>query len=199
MLVLVRIPQQHPRPPPLTVVCSLHTHLDLAGFAIFTPALVMLLLALQWGGSFFAWNSSQIIGLFCGAGATFIVFLAWDYHKGDAALLPFSMARQRTLWVSCIVYGLFMANLYTASYWVPVYFQGVKGATPTFSGVYILPMIIAHIIAAMSSGPIGKNVSPYSLHRLCFTSQQTGLLQCNRSFCGSLTISRKWPHSYILS
>ncbi|KAL9065886.1 MAG: hypothetical protein Q9161_007939 [Pseudevernia consocians] len=52
----------------MSVVRSLHSDLDLVGFSIFAPALIMLLLALQWGGTTFAWNSSQIIGLFCGAG-----------------------------------------------------------------------------------------------------------------------------------
>lgn len=126
------------------------------GFAIFAPALIMLLLALQWGGNTFRWDSSQIIGLFCGSGATFIISLIWNWHKGDAAMLPVSIIRRRTVWTSTVMYGLFMGNLYLASYWVPIYFQGVKGASPTMSGVYILPMIIAHVIAAMSSGPIGK-------------------------------------------
>lgn len=148
----------------MSVVRSLHTNLDLLGFSIFAPALVMLLLALQWGGTKFAWNDSQIIGLFCGAGATFIVFLLWDHHKGDAALLPFSIARMRTVWTSCIVYGLFMSNLYTASYWVPVYFQGVKDASPTMSGVYILPMIVAHVFSALFSGPIGEGFVSYGKH-----------------------------------
>lgn len=159
LIIFVHIPQQHPRPPPMSVVRSLHTHLDLLGFAIFAPALIMLLLACQLGGTTYSWSSSRIIGLFCGAGATFIVFLLWDYHKGDAAMIPFSIARMRTVWTSCFVYGLMMSNLYLASYWVPVYFQGVKGASPLMSGVYILPMIIAHIFAAILSGPIGKTVA----------------------------------------
>jgi hypothetical protein len=162
MLVFVRIPQQHPRPPPMSVLRTLHTSLDLIGFAIFTPALIMLLLALQWGGNTFTWHSSQIIGLFCGAGATFILFLWWDYHKGDAAMIPFSIVRQRTVWASCVTYGLLLSNLYTASYWVPIYFQGVKGASPVLSGVYILPMILAHVFAALSSGPIGKYTYSFS-------------------------------------
>lgn len=154
MIFFVRIPMQHPRPPAVAVLRSIHTSLDLLGFTIFAPALIMLLLALQWGGATYSWSSSQIVGLFAGAGATFIVFLAWDYHKSDDALLPFSIVRQRTVWSSCIVYGLFMGNLYSASYWIPVYFQGVKGASPTMAGVYILPMILAHVFAALSSGPI---------------------------------------------
>ncbi|KAI4249995.1 MAG: hypothetical protein LQ352_005454 [Teloschistes flavicans] len=161
LMVFIRVPQQQLRPPPLSVLRTLHTSLDLLGFAIFAPALIMLLLALQWGGNTFRWDSSQIIGLFCGAGATFVVFLIWNWHKGDAAMLPFSIIRRRTVWTSCVVYGLFMGNLYLTSYWVPIYFQGVKGKSPTMSGVYILPMIVAHIIAAMSSGPIVNIVGYY--------------------------------------
>ncbi|OQV07341.1 hypothetical protein CLAIMM_11792 [Cladophialophora immunda] len=197
MLVVVRIPQQHPRPPPMSVVRSLHSSLDLLGFAIFAPALIMLLLALQWGGTTFAWNSSQIIGLFCGAGATFIAFLLWDYHKGDAAILPFSIVCMRTVWTSCIVYGLFGSNLYTASYWVPVYFQGVKGASPAMSGVYILPMIIAHIFAALSSGPIVNKVGyyiPVALFAAVLLSSGSGLIA---TFSPS-TSTGKWIGYQIL-
>jgi hypothetical protein len=160
LIVLVRVPQQHPRPPPMSVFRSLHTHLDLLGFAIFAPALIMLLLACQYGGTTYAWSNSRIIGLFCGAGAMFIVFLIWDYHKGDEAMIPMSVARMRTVWTSCMVYGLMMSNLYLASYWVPVYFQGVKGVSPIKSGIYLLAMIVAHVFAAILSGPIGKNVVP---------------------------------------
>jgi hypothetical protein len=83
----------------------------------FAPALVMLLLALQWGGTTHAWGSTQIISLFVGAGVTSILFLAWDYQRGDSALLLYSVARQRKVWASCVVNGLSMGNLYIASYW----------------------------------------------------------------------------------
>jgi len=114
----------------------------------------MLLLALQWAGTKFPWNSAQIIGLFCGAGINAIVWLMWNYYKGDAAMIPPSMVRKRTVWSSCVVYGLFSGQMYTASYWLPIYFQGVKGASPVKSGVDILPIIIAHIFAAVSSGAL---------------------------------------------
>lgn len=158
MLSGVHIPQQHPRPAPLSVVRSIPSKFDLIGFALFAPAATQLLLALQFGGSKFAWNSAQIIGLFCGAGVTFIVFLLWDYYKGDTAMIPFSMIRKRTIWMSCMVYGLFSGHMYTTSYWIPVYFQGVKSTSPTLSGVWILPMILAHIFSALSSGPLRKYI-----------------------------------------
>jgi hypothetical protein len=140
----------------MSVIRTLPAKLDLIGFALFAPAAIQLLLALQYGGIKFAWNSAQIIGLFCGAGGTFIVFLAWDYYKGDAAMIPFSMARKRTVWASCLTYGFFLGQLFCVSYYLPIYFQGVKGVSPTMSGVYVLPSVLSHVFAAVASGMLGE-------------------------------------------
>ena len=156
MLAFVRIPEQIPKPPPTLVIRSLTSKLDLIGFAIFAPASIQLLLALQYGGVKFAWNSPQIIGLFCGAGSTFIIFLAWNHYKAEEAMIPVSMVRKRTVWTSCLVYGLLMGQLFVAQYYLPIYFQGVRGASPTMSGVYLLPSILSHILAAVSSGALRK-------------------------------------------
>lgn len=64
-----------------------------------------------------------------------------------------------------------MGNVYTASYWVPVYFQGVKGSSPTMAGVYMLPMIIAHVIAALSSNQIGMYVLSFEYPTLTYVGQ----------------------------
>jgi nitrate/nitrite transporter NarK len=140
----------------MSVIRTLPAKLDLIGFAIFAPAAIQLLLALQYGGITFAWNSAQIIGLFCGAGGTFIFFLAWEYYKGDAAMIPFSMVRKKTVWASCLTYGFVMGQLFCLSFYLPIYFQGVKGASPTMSGVYILPGVLSHVFTSLSSGMLRK-------------------------------------------
>ena len=156
VLFFVSVPKQTSKPKTLSVFRTLPTKLDLIGFAIFAPAAIQLLLAVQYGGNQFAWNSSTVIGLFCGAGATFIVFLAWDYYKGDAAMIPLSMLRKITVWSSCLVYGFLMSQMFTTSYYLPIYFQGVKGASPTLSGVYLLPLILSQLLCAIGSGTLGK-------------------------------------------
>jgi Fungal trichothecene efflux pump (TRI12) len=156
-LVFVRIPES--RKSSITTIRSLPKELDLIGFVLFAPAAIQLLLALQYGGNQFAWNSSTVIGLFCGAGATCIIFLVWEYYKGDEAMIPFSMARNRIIWSSSVAFGLLMALTFTASYYLPLYFQGVKGASPTLSGVYLLPSILSQTFSVGLSGALG---------RLCF-------------------------------
>lgn len=138
-----------------TLLSSLK-RLDLLGFAMFAGAAIQVLLALNWGGSSYAWNSSTIIGLFCGSGILLIVFAAWEYYMGDDAMIPFSVVSRRVVWASCINYGFFAACSLTSTYYLPMYFQAVRGATPTMSGVDLLPSILGTMIFAMITGVLGK-------------------------------------------
>lgn len=83
------------KPPAMTILRSLHTKLDLLGFVLFAGCTIQLLLALQYGGNQYAWNSSTTIGLFCGSGVAFSLWLAWDWYKGDAAMMPLSIVCKR--------------------------------------------------------------------------------------------------------
>lgn len=123
---------------------------------LFAPAAIQFLLALQYGGNQYSWNSATVIGLFCGAGGTFIVFLAWEHRQGEAAMIPFSMVGKRTVWSSCLVMLLLMSMTFCASYYLPIYFQAVKGVSPLMSGVYLLPSILSQLLSAVISGVLGK-------------------------------------------
>ena len=68
--------------------------IDLVGFILFAPACIMFLLAMTWGGNEHRWDSSVIIGLFCGAFAMIIIFGAWEFHKGENAMIPTSIVKK---------------------------------------------------------------------------------------------------------
>jgi hypothetical protein len=135
--------------------CIMIEKLDLLGFALFAPASIQFLLALQWGGTKYPWNSSTIIGLLCGAGVTFAAFVGWEYRKGDAAMIPLSMVKQRIIASSCVVIFFFFGSMLTMSYYLPIYFQTVRGVSPTLSGVYTLPVILSQMVFAIVSGYLG--------------------------------------------
>ena len=89
---------------------------DLIGFALFAPSSVQCFLALQFGGNKYAWNSATVIGLFCGAGATFLVWVMWNYRQGDNAMVPLSVLRKKTVWASCVAGLFFAASLFITGY-----------------------------------------------------------------------------------
>ena len=58
-------------------------HLGFPDFCLFAPAVIMLLLSLQWGGEKYPWNSATIIGMLCGFGGLIVLFMARQWHEQD--------------------------------------------------------------------------------------------------------------------
>nr|AAD34558.1 unknown [Aspergillus terreus] len=156
------------------------TQLDFLGFVLFAGFAIMISLALEWGGSDYAWNSSVIIGLFCAAGVSLVLFGCWERHVGGAvAMIPISVASRRQVWCSCFFLGFFSGALLIFSYYLPIYFQAVKNVSPTMSGVYMLPGIGGQIVMAIVTGAIiGKTgyYVPWALASGILVSISAGLV-----------------------
>lgn len=155
LLLLINIPDRVVRDTDMKSITIIREKLDLVGFALFAPAAVQFLLALQWGGTRYRWDSATVIGLLCGTAGTVCVFLAWEYRKGDMAMIPFSIMRRKVVWSSCLVAFFFFGGMLSFSYYMPIYFQAVKGVSPTMSGVYLLPSISSQILFSVLSGFLG--------------------------------------------
>lgn len=126
--------------------------LDIAGTIIFIIDVVVCLLALQWGGAKYAWNDWRIITLFTLFGVLTITFLGIQWYMGDNATIPFRVISQRSVAAACVWAFLLGAAFFIFIYWVPIWFQAVKGASAFKSGIYCLPMILALVIANAITG-----------------------------------------------
>lgn len=153
LLVFMRVPDANPKPRfSVKLLPKLLPELDLFGFALFAPASVMFLLALQFGGNDYAWNSSVIIGLFCGSGVMGMLFCLWEYRMGDRAMMPGFLLKQRVVLCSLLHMACTMTLVSIPSYFLPSYFQSVLGTSPTMSGVDMLPSIISQLLFIVLSG-----------------------------------------------
>jgi hypothetical protein len=136
-------------------VAEMLRRLDLPGFFTFSPAVIMLLLALEWGGSTYPWISSVIIGQFCGAAAMFCIFLAWEYSRGEAAMLPLSLFGNRVVCCATLASAMAQGGFFLVFYYLPTWFQVVKNLSPAASGVHILPSVGSMGIGAFIAGVLG--------------------------------------------
>lgn len=141
-----------PRNSATTSVLQRLANLDIIGAGLFIPSIIMILLALQWGGTRFAWKSATIIGLFLGGGGLCMVFIFWQIHKADNAMIPPRLMTQRTIFIACLINFLAMGAVMTSIYYLPEWFQVIKAASPTKSGVMYLPLSISDIISAVLAG-----------------------------------------------
>ncbi|KAK4158685.1 major facilitator superfamily domain-containing protein [Cladorrhinum sp. PSN259] len=153
-LLAFPVPEQSAKPPAVQVLLKLHKHLDLIGFCRVAPAVLQLILALNFGGVTHPWKSPHVIGLFCGSAATFVVWFFWNRYKGADALLPPAMVSCTAVWTSGLFQSFLMSAVYGAIFFLPIYFQAINDATPILSGVYFLPTVLSQLFVAATSGAI---------------------------------------------
>lgn len=95
--------------------------LDPVGTTIFIPAIVSLLLALQWGGSTYAWSSWRIIVLFVCFAIGAVAFAAVQYKMPESASLPWHLIKQRTMSLAAF-YMLFLSgSMMMLVYYIPLW------------------------------------------------------------------------------
>jgi MFS family permease len=126
--------------------------LDLIGASILIPAIVCLLLALQWGGSTYAWKNSRIIGLFVGFGLLTIIFVASQIILGDKGILPPRFFKNRNVLAAMMFALFFGAGFFVLIFYVPIYFQSVLGSSATKSGIQLLPLLISCVLSSIVTG-----------------------------------------------
>jgi hypothetical protein len=156
-IIPLPVPEEKIKPNPLSLLPRIHHYLDLIGFVLLAPAILQLLLALQFGGQAHPWNSAVVIGLLCGSVANFVVWGFWNRYRGEDAMLPRSLISRRDVLSSGLYVAFLTSAVYGGIYYLPLYFQAVNGASAIKSAVYLLPLIISQLITAGFSGVAGKS------------------------------------------
>ncbi|KAL0941888.1 MFS toxin efflux pump [Colletotrichum truncatum] len=136
--------------------------LDLIGTAIFIPAIICLLLALQWGGAEYPWNSSKVIGLFVGFGLMIIIFIGVQLWQGDKGTLPPFLFKNRNVVCAMLFACFFGAAFFPLIFYLSLYFQAIQGVSAVQAGIKILPLLLATVVASMASGALISVIGYYS-------------------------------------
>ncbi|KEF56994.1 uncharacterized protein A1O9_07184 [Exophiala aquamarina CBS 119918] len=177
---LIKIPEQMRKPPVRPNLKKIITEeLDLVGFLLFAPACIMLLLAIAWGGNEYSWASPTIIGLFCGAFVTSLIFGFWEFKKGETAMIPPRFLRNNLVVFGCCTSCFQNGGMLLLSYYLPLWFQVVKNASPTMSGVDVLPTAISQALSAVMVGKLVQVIgycTPWAIFGAVVASIGGGLL-----------------------
>ncbi|EEP72931.1 drug resistance transporter, emrB/qacA subfamily [Micromonospora sp. ATCC 39149] len=136
-----------------------HT-IDWLGAALLVAGVSCLLLALSWGGTSYAWGSAVIIGLFAAGAVLGGLFLLQEVRVAEP-ILPLRLFRSRTFALANsagFVLGLVM---FGSIIFIPLYLQIVKGASPTRSGLLMLPMMAGIIVTSILTGRAMSRIGRY--------------------------------------
>ncbi|KAG6015205.1 hypothetical protein E4U54_003995 [Claviceps lovelessii] len=136
--------------------------LDPMGTFLFVPSTVCLLLALQWGGSTYAWSDWRISLLFIMFGLTGFGFATVQVKMPETATLPVRLIKQRSLLAVTFYMFFLAAGMMLVVYYLPLWFQTTKGVDPVDSGVYTIPLVLSLVVATVLSGAVTQKIGYYA-------------------------------------
>ena len=143
--------------------------LDLTSNLLFIPALTSLFLVFSWAGTKYSWTSGPVIAPLITFTILMAAFIYNQKRLGDAAALPFRIMKRRSVIAGCIFIMCGNSTGNVLEYYLPTYYQVVRGYTPAKSGYMMLPIIIAGTVGALIHG-FGTSAIGYYAPFMLFAS-----------------------------
>ncbi|KAF2098513.1 MFS general substrate transporter [Rhizodiscina lignyota] len=128
------------------------SQMDFLGTVMFMPGVICLLLALQWGGSKYPWGNARIIVLFVLFGLLMMAFIGIQIWKQEGATVPPRVFKNRNVWASALFGACLGAAFFILVFYLPIWFQAIKGVSAVKSGIMSLPMILGLVVVSLIAG-----------------------------------------------
>jgi len=158
---LLWIPSFKPRAG--TQVTKLIREFDIVGTILSIGAIITLIMAINFGGTLYAWNSGQTIALFVVSG---VLFIAFGIQQGlpiftnvSDRLFPSHFLRNPNAVLLYICASAVNAAGFVPIYYIPLYFQFSRGDSAIKAAVRLLPLIIVLSAAILANGHLMSRFS----------------------------------------
>ncbi|KAJ5888997.1 hypothetical protein N7495_009038 [Penicillium taxi] len=136
--------------------------MDPLGILCFIPAIISILLFLQWGGTTYEWSNVRIIVLLVIFG---IFASAWCYIqvlRQEEATVPPRLLRNRNV-LGAVLHAIFLGgSFFVFGYYLPIWFQAIEEVSASESGISTLPMVVSMIISSALGGLLVNFVGYYT-------------------------------------
>ena len=134
--------------------------IDVGGMMSMAISVGSLVLATAWGGTLYAWDSFQIVGLFVLCIVAALVFVQIE-RRAKEPIIPLLLFKNKNF-VLCTTTGLIimLGMMGTMSY-LPTYFQIVDQLSPEQAGLMTVPMMAGVMITAIGTGFLATKTGRY--------------------------------------
>lgn len=130
---------------------TLKHRIDYPGVMTLILTVVPAMLALSWGGVDYPWLSLTIIGMFAFSAVMGILFV-WIESRSSEPIIPLWLFKNRIVAISELIAFFTAFGMFGSIMFIPLFFQGVMGATATTSGSFLTPMMLGMVAGGFISG-----------------------------------------------
>jgi MFS family permease len=135
--------------------------IDWFGTASMLAVTVLLLLGLNFGGGAFPWDSTQVICLIVVGTCMVAVFVFSEKRLARYPLMPLDVFKTMSNTATFVVaFGHNMVSI-GSEFYLPLFFQSVRQASPLRSGLLLLPLTIAAAAVDIIAGIVINRTGRY--------------------------------------
>jgi EmrB/QacA subfamily drug resistance transporter len=150
-----------------------HRHrIDYAGAALLTIVLSAIVLVTDVGGTELPWSSPIVLGLIALIVVALVAFLAVE-RRASEPVLPLHLFGNRAFSVTSAVGLIVGFAMFGSVVYLPVFLQVIKGASPTGSGMQMLPMMGGMLLSSIVSGQLISRTGRYKIYPIAGTAVMT--------------------------
>ncbi|KAJ5886288.1 uncharacterized protein N7473_008962 [Penicillium subrubescens] len=128
--------------------------IDFIGIFLFVTSASSFLIPLSWGGIMFPWNSWHTLAALILGIMGLVAFGAYDCLYSTFPLIPPVIFRNKSTATSLIGYFAMGFLLWCELYYLPLYFEAVKGYNSIIAGVALFPATLTIAPIAILTGSL---------------------------------------------
>ena len=124
--------------------------MDYPGVALFATGVSLLLLGIVEAGRAGSWSGADVIGLLVAAAVALVAFLAVERRAAEP-IVPLRLFGTRMVVAAVVTRFLAGMAMFGALSFVPLFMQGVTGATATGAGIVLTPFVLGWVATSVVS------------------------------------------------
>ena len=125
--------------------------IDIVGSALLVASVVCWLLLMTWGGTEYAWFSTEIVSLFV-SGVALILLLAWYERRAEDPVLPPRLFRNQVFVCGSAISFFAALGMFSCIFLLPLFFQLIRGTDASGSGQMVMPFLAISTGASYFAG-----------------------------------------------
>jgi EmrB/QacA subfamily drug resistance transporter len=146
--------------------------IDYAGTVLLAGSATSFVLLTTLGGVTYPWSSAPIYILGAAGVVLLVIFIAVE-RRASEPVLPLRLFRNRVFTASSAVGFVVGFAMFGAITYLPQYMQVVRGASPTGSGLQLLPLMAGLLLTSMGSGILISRWGRYKVFPVAGTAVMT--------------------------
>jgi predicted MFS family arabinose efflux permease len=135
--------------------------IDYYGVLFSSSAILLLLIPISGGGTYFDWDSPMVISMLTLGSICMILFILVEWKWAVMPMMPLRLFQNPAIFAILVQNFLYGIVYYSHLYYLPIYYQNVRQYSPLLSAALTIPFVAAQSIFSISSGQYVSRTKRY--------------------------------------